>query len=72
MVRSEAERIEEQLDGVLARALHTEVDDTILVRADADQLAALHRGHATSWHILNGPLTASIVSSSTLAPFHLA
>lgn len=72
MARSEAERIEDQLDEVLATALHTEVDDTILVRADAEQLAVLHLDHATSWRILNGPLTASIIVVLELGCFHLA
>lgn len=72
MIRSEAERMEDQLDDVLATSLHNEVDRNITVRVSDPQLVALRADHRAAWRILNGPLTASIVVVLDLGPFHLA
>lgn len=72
MARGEAERIEDQLDDVLATSLHNEVGSSITVRVSDPQLIALRANHQAAWRILNGPLTASIIVVLDLGPFHLA
>jgi hypothetical protein len=72
MVRSKAERIEDQIDDVLGTSLHNEVDTSITVRVSDPQLMALHSDHRSAWRILNGPLTASIIVVLDLGLFHLA
>lgn len=72
MARSEAERIEDQLDDVLATSLHNEVGSSITVRVSDPQLVALRANHQAAWRILNGPLTASIIVVLDLGPFHIA
>lgn len=69
---NEAERIEDQLDDVLATSLHNEVGSSITVRVSDPQLAALRTDHAVAWRFLNGPITASIVVVLDIGPFHLA
>lgn len=72
MARSEAERMEDQLDDVLATSLHNEVGSSITVRVSDPQLVTLRANHQAAWRILNGPLTASIIVVLDLGPFHLA
>lgn len=67
-----AEQREFEIDDLLGASLRTEVTDVVFVHLTDEERDLLSTEHASSWRVVTGSITASIVVVLALGPFHIA